>query len=685
MFYGICFFRVKTALLGQFSPTGAHREDCGPLCEQCCRTPWIASLEKGIGVERAQTVQTTVVVQAGLFRGNGVSRATQSLSPCRRRTSLVHGCLSRSTSCPPGVDARIPRLLRWSSKKRACKRSLRGYGDLSRMGVQWNNTRVLSVFLLGPCYQKAWPMGMRRWKRRACCCMSWWSCVRRFVAASRRGGRAVLPGYSVLGCLISLGIWTHFSLYFGVVFVRVWGLLKVELSTDSSPRKRCTLARHLLIEDTVQVWLHVSQNISGVSIAQVSKMQTNPGVDFSGADCGCSFLSICCLPPVSQTLAAEALAISMEAPMGNAKDAAEERRLRRKGDNAKVRAPRRRPSSWRRRKERPLESIWGCSAVKEALSNQFQGTPVQCPGALGLDIPFFLLSLYCSDTRRTCVLWVSRTYCSWRIARRARTSQTFRGSGYRGGLGGRLRRTSVGLANRFPNFLSFPPDSILHPGFWNISQSSRVLGMSSENSTRLLVACGAGLLVIWMCARRAARGGCGYSMARGSSETCSRKSSGNGMSTRLPSGTVLSALLFSSGRFSPSRFSLDLGWTTPSLSQPNSNVSGSNWKLSDCAAMSDATIGATAAATLDAATQARLSLFASSGRGTRPLPYRLWLLVVCLTRKPGLQSEPRLILRKRCTFLLWMRSWRGEVPWHRCCWYILQLSLIPFLWSRRLC
>ena len=58
--------------------------------------------------------------------------------------------------------------------------------------------------------------------------------------------------------------------------------------------------------------------------------------------------------------------------------------------------------------------------------------------------------------------------------------------------------------------------------------------MSSENSTRL-VACGAGLLVdgckrIWMCARRAARGGCGSSMARGSSP----KSSGNGTSTSLP-------------------------------------------------------------------------------------------------------------------------------------------------------
>ena len=42
------------------------------------------------------------------------------------------------------------------------------------------------------------------------------------------------------------------------------------------------------------------------------------------------------------------------------------------------------------------------------------------------------------------------------------------------------------------------------------------------------------------------------------------------------------------------------------MSQPNSKVSGSNWKLPDRAAMCDATFDATAAATLDAAIQARL-------------------------------------------------------------------------------
>ena len=64
---------------------------------------------------------------------------------------------------------------------------------------------------------------------------------------------------------------------------------------------------------------------------------------------------------------------------------------------------------------------------------------------------------------------------------------------------------------------------------------------------------------------------------------------------------VLSALLCSSGRFSPSRFSLVTCWTTP-----YSKVSGSNWKLPDRAAMCDVKFDATAAATLSDAIQARL-------------------------------------------------------------------------------
>ena len=71
--------------------------------------------------------------------------------------------------------------------------------------------------------------------------------------------------------------------------------------------------------------------------------------------------------------------------------------------------------------------------------------------------------------------------------------------------------------------------SVLPPEFWNTFfgfilyhpiQLSRLLGMSSESSTMLLVACVAGQLAggfrrSWQFAKRAARGGCGSSMARG--------------------------------------------------------------------------------------------------------------------------------------------------------------------------
>ena len=125
---------------------------------------------------------------------------------------------------------------------------------------------------------------------------------------------------------------------------------------------------------------------------------------------------------------------------------------------------------------------------------------------------------------------------------------------------------------------------------------------------------------------------------------------------------VLSALLFPSGRFSPSRFSLVSCWTTPSLSQPNSKVSGSNWKLLDRAAMCDATFDATAAATMSAAIQARLFplLPVTSWERNEALPHRLWLLAVSLTLKPGLELVPRLILRIRSAFLWWMRCFEGS-------------------------
>ena len=151
--------------------------------------------------------------------------------------------------------------------------------------------------------------------------------------------------------------------------------------------------------------------------------------------------------------------------MGNARDAAEERRIRRKGENAKVRAPRRRQSSWRRRKRRPWESIWGCSVTHEALVNRSQGKPVQCPGALGLDIPF---SLLCTAQIReehaysgfqrvffTCLMPVGWGF-SWHIVQKVRTDRTFRGPGCRCGLGGKLHHIFMVRANIFSEFLKLP-------------------------------------------------------------------------------------------------------------------------------------------------------------------------------------------------------------------------------------
>ena len=99
----------------------------------------------------------------------------------------------------------------------------------------------------------------------------------------------------------------------------------------------------------------------------------------------------------------------------------------------------------------------------------------------------------------------------------------------------------------FPSFSNFPPDSVLPLEFWIIFfvfvpchpkdfqffrclQLSRILGMSSESSTMLLVACVVGQLAggfrrSWQFAARA---------ARGPFETFTPKISGTGRSSTLP-------------------------------------------------------------------------------------------------------------------------------------------------------
>ena len=215
------------------------------------------------------------------------------------------------------------------------------------MAMQWNNIRGLSVFLLGPCYQKAWLMGMRRWKRRACCCMHV------LVACTLVEPQAAEVG---VPCCQGTQCW-WFDLIGNldtslVVFLRgicsglepseggiVYGLFSKEalyVGKASVNRTHCLgLAARLTEDANKPRYRLLRRRLWAVR-----------------------FFPLAVFPTISQTSAAEAFAISIEAPMGNAKDAAEERRLRRRRDNAKVRALCRRPSSWTRRKRRPWESIW---------------------------------------------------------------------------------------------------------------------------------------------------------------------------------------------------------------------------------------------------------------------------------------------------------------------------------------
>ena len=102
----------------------------------------------------------------------------------------------------------------------------------------------------------------------------------------------------------------------------------------------------------------------------------------------------------------------------------------------------------------------GCAA-RDSSVKPVLGKPVQFPGALGLDIPFsslFTQLRYEKNIRivglmdhSLCLIPVGWGF-SWRIVRKVRTDQTFRGSGCRGGLGGRVHHISLVRANRFPSF-----------------------------------------------------------------------------------------------------------------------------------------------------------------------------------------------------------------------------------------
>ena len=240
------------------------------------------------------------------------------------------------------------------------------------------------------------------------------------------------------------------------------------------------LARHLLIARTVQVWPHVSQNISGVCVDPVSKMQANPCIDFSGADYG-AFVSFHSLPfPQS-------------------------------------------PKHWQRKHWRyPWRLRWAMRGMRRRNVDCVDGRPVgdgergdhgQAFGVVRLSkklfqtssrasqfsfqvrwgwtfpFPLFTQLRYEKNMRivghkdlSICLIPAGWGY-SWRIARKVRIVRTFCGSGCRGGFGGRLLHICMRHPNRFPNFLSFPPDipgSEISPAvsFSTTEKSSSVSGAS---------------------------------------------------------------------------------------------------------------------------------------------------------------------------------------------------------------
>ena len=170
--------------------------------------------------------------------------------------------------------------------------------------------------------QVTWRMGMRRWKCRACCCTSswsahWWRCVRLFVVASRKGGRAVLPGYSVLGGLISFGIWSHLLWYFcggicsglgpsegGIVY----GLFSKEALYVGKAAVNRTHCPGLAPRVTEHVWCLYRPGLKDANKPRYRLLRRRLW--------GVRFFPLAVFSTISHTLAAEAVAISMEAPMG---------------------------------------------------------------------------------------------------------------------------------------------------------------------------------------------------------------------------------------------------------------------------------------------------------------------------------------------------------------------------------
>ena len=251
------------------------------------------------------------------------------------------------------------------------------------LGICPSRERNRTVFLGSQCSHSDFiaGRGVQIWKHRAYCCTSWlrahwWSCTRRFVAVSLRGVACrVARGTQCGGGFVSFKICTHLLLYSCVVHVRVWVFQKVGLCMVSSQRKSVANWQAICQSCTLSMSGCTShRTISGAMYRPGLKDANKPRYRLLRRKLwSVRFFPLAVFPTISQTLATEALGISVEAPMGNARDAVEERR-----DSAQRRecqGPGRLdegPWSWRRQTRRPWESIWGCSVTQEALANRSQ-------------------------------------------------------------------------------------------------------------------------------------------------------------------------------------------------------------------------------------------------------------------------------------------------------------------------
>ena len=160
-----------------------------------------------------------------------------------------------------------------------------------------------------------------------------------------------------------------------------------------------------LLKGSIENWQGICPIVHTLQVSWSQRCKQTPVSTSQAQVMECSFLPF---PTISQTLA-EALAISMEAPVGNARDAAE--RTRRKGGDAKVRVPRRRPSSWRRRKEATVGEYLGLLCDPWSSGEPVPGQASSVSRCAGAGQSLFS-SPHSSDTGRACVLWFSRSSLS---------------------------------------------------------------------------------------------------------------------------------------------------------------------------------------------------------------------------------------------------------------------------------